>query len=131
MRHLFTLTLGGLLGVCLLAGDAAACHKKSCGGGCAPVACARPAPVACTRPAPVACPKPVKTCGYAKKSCCGGGLFHKKGCGTRTATVACNTGYVYSGYSYSYAAPVASGQTYATPQATGQSYGTPQVPSKR
>jgi hypothetical protein len=128
MRHLFTLALGGILGVCLLAGDAEACHKKKCGGGCAPVACYQPAP----------CPKPVKTCGHAKKSCCGGGLFHKKGCGSHTTTVACNTGYVYGGgYSYSgysYAAPVPSGQVgqvYAAPQATGQMYGTPPVPSKR
>lgn len=130
MRHLFTLALGGILGVCLMAGDAEACHKKSCGGGCAPVVCARPAPVVCARPAPVACPKPVKTCGFAKKSCCGGGLFHKKGCGSHAApVVACNTGYVNSGYTY--AAPMASGQTYAAPQATGQMYATPPVPAKR
>lgn len=118
MRHLFTLALGGFLGVCLLAGDAEACHKNKCGGGCAPVVCYQPAP----------CPRPVKTCGHhAKKSCCGGGMFHKKGCGT--TVVACNTGHVAGGYSY--AAPMASGQTYAAPQATGQMYGTPQVPSKR
>lgn len=118
MRHLFTLVLGGLLGVGLLAGDASACHKKKCGGGCAPVAC--------VQPAPVVCPRPVKTCAPKVKKC--GGLFHhKKSCNTCTPVVACNT---VSYNSYTYAAPMPSGQTYAAPQATGQSY-TPPVPSKR
>lgn len=74
MRHLITLALGGMLGACLLAGDAEACchvKKKTC------------------RPAPVACARPVKHhgCGHrAKKHC---GLFHnKRKCSTCSPHVA-------------------------------------------
>jgi len=121
MRHLFTLALGGLLGVCLLASDAEACHKKKCGGGCGggQVVCAQPVAYA--------------SCGHKAKKCGGGCHKQRKTCAA--PVMACNTGYAYGGgyaYSgYSYGAPMASGQTYAAPQATGQSYGTPQVPSKR
>ena len=115
MRHLFTLTLGGLLGVCLLAGDASACHKKKC---CAPapVVCYQPVPVTC---APVSC-APRKKCGLFS------GLCHKKTCAPApcVTVVTCNYAPTY------YAAPMASGQYYGSPQASGQSYGMPPVPTK-
>jgi hypothetical protein len=128
MRHLTNVALAGVLGVFLLAGNAEACHKNKCGGGCAaPVACA-PAPVARVQPAP--CARPVKTaCAPRVKKCGGGGLFaglcHKK---KSCAPAPCTTTVAYA-YNYTTVAP--SAQTYGTPQATGQFYGTPPVPSKR
>jgi hypothetical protein len=129
MKHLITMALAGVLGVCLLAGDAEACHKKRCG--CAgPVACA-PAPVVCVQPAP--CARPLKmACAPRVKKCGGGGLLaglcHKK---ATCAPAPCATVVAYNYAPTYYGAPMATGQSYATPQATGQSYGMPPVPSKR
>jgi hypothetical protein len=130
MKHLMTLTLGGILGVCLLSGDAEACHKQKCG--CATTAACAPAPVVCARPAP--CAKPVKTaCAPRVKKCGGGlggllaGLCQKK---QSCAPAPCTTVVAYN-YAPTYVgAPMPSGQSYPTPQATGQSY-MPPVPSKR
>jgi hypothetical protein len=120
MRHLTKLVLAGVLGVFLLTGDAQACHRNRCGGGCGS-GCGRP----------VGCYKPVSLgCGLRAKSCCGGVLFHKRGCGTHAApVVACNYAYARGG-GYSYGAPMATGQSMGTPQVPGKSMGTPQVPGK-
>jgi hypothetical protein len=116
MRHLTKLALAGALGVFLLAGDANACHKKRCGGGCAPQ--------------PVCYQRASHGCGQHGKPCCGGVLFHKRGCGNcARPVVACNYAPVYGG-GYSYGAPMASGQYMGTPQVPGKSMGTPQVPGK-
>jgi hypothetical protein len=131
MRHLSTLALGGIVSVLLLAGDAEACHKRTCGCA-APVACA-PAPVVCARPAPARCPKPVKiACAPRVNKCGGGGLLaglcHRK---TSCAPAPCTTVVAYNYAPTYYGAPMGSGQYYPTPQAAGQSYATPPVPSKR
>lgn len=122
MKHLITLALGGMLGVCLLAGDASACHKKKCGCGapaaCAPVVCAQPAP--CARPVKTACAPRVKKCGG------GGGLFaglcHKK---QRCAPAPCGPVVAYNYAPTYYGAPTASGQYMTSPQTM-----MPQVPAK-
>lgn len=106
MKHLITMTLGGILGLCLMAGDAEACHKNKCGGGCAqPVACA-----------------PVKTCAPKQKKC-GGGMFSmchkKKSCATCTGPV----------MAY-YSAPMATGPYMGSPQYTAPVMGAPQIPTK-
>jgi hypothetical protein len=118
MRHLTKLALAGALGVFLLTGDAQACHRNRCGGGCG---------------TQVSCYRPVSHgCGPRAKSCCGGVLFHKRSCGTYAGpVVACNYGYSYGGgYSYGYGAPTPTGQYMGTPQVPGKSMGTPQVPGK-
>ncbi len=121
MRHLTKLALAGFLGVFLMVGDAEACHRNRCGGGCGG--------------ARYSCGHRVNRCGG------GGGCHHRRAC--CGPVVACNYGgYAHGGYTYggyvapmttgqTYAAPQATGQTYAAPQATGQYQGTPQVPSKR
>ena len=118
MKHLSKLALVGALGVFLLAGDAEACHKKKCGGGCG---------------------------GAQRVKKCGGG--HKRqACATPVAYNSCGGGYGYGGgggYAYGggyqtaygggygYGAPMATGQNYA-PTATGQyaTGTTPQAPGK-
>jgi hypothetical protein len=133
-RHLTMVALGGLLSSFLLAGNAEACHKNKCNKCAAPAACA-PAPVACAQPAP--CPRPVKvaSCAPRPKKCGGGGLlaglFHKKNsCATCAPAPAPCTTVVYNAPTYTYSAPLASGQYVGTPQASGQYVGTPQVPGK-
>lgn len=110
-RHMMILSLAGVFGLVLSAGDASACCKKKCTPACAPapvVACApAPAPVVTCAPAPVAC-APAKKCGGMKfKMPKMGGLCHKK------AAPACAAAPV------AYYAPAAS---YASPQASAQSY---------
>ena len=105
MRHLMTLTLGGMLGACLLVGDASACchAKKTC------------------QPAPVVCAQPVKQhgCGHRTKGC--GGLFHnKRKCSTCAPRVA----------TCGYAAPMMPHPVMAAPQASGQYLAIPQAPTK-
>jgi hypothetical protein len=116
-RHLSLLALGGILGLFLMAGDAEACHKKTCGS----------APVVCVKPVPPPCVK--TTCAPRPKKCCLSGLFaglgHKKSCAPAPAP--CATPVVYA---RSYPAVAPSGQTWAAPQAAIPSYGTPQVPTK-
>lgn len=126
-RHLTKLALTGFLGVFLMAGDAEACHRNRCGGGCGGGG---------------------YSCGHRVKKC---GGCHRRNCGGCGGTVVvCNYGgyahggygHGYGGYGYGgygapmttgqyYGTPQATGQTYAAPQATGQYRGTPQVPSKR
>ncbi len=109
MRQLSALAVVGILGAAL-AGDAEACHKKKCGGGCAPVV------VSYAQPA-------YSSCGHKAKKC--GGGCHKKKTACYTTVVA------YNNYA-SYPTVAPSGQYMGTPQATGQSnMMTPPVPSKR
>ncbi len=59
VRHLTTLVLGGILGSMVLVGNAEACHKNKCNGGCrTTVVCAAPVPAPCVQP--VAYCKPVR-----------------------------------------------------------------------
>src|SRR5438270_11846921 len=88
MRHLTTWALSGLLGSILLVGNAEACHKKRCGGGCGgggQVVCAQPVVSA----APVACAPRAKGCHHGNR-CGGGGLCgHRGGGGHHQRPVAC------------------------------------------
>ena len=124
MRQLTALAVVGFLGVAL-AGNAEACHKKKCGGGCGTTTACVPV-VTC--PQPVACAAPVNSgCGHRARKCGGGGLFagcHKK---KACAPAPCAAPVAYA-YNYTTVAP--SGQYMGTPQATGQMV-SPPVPSKR
>lgn len=115
MKHLITLALGGMLGVCLLASDASACHKSKCGGGMR---------TTCYQPAVNS------NCGGGHRANkCGG--CHKKmnRCTCAAPVMACGYGYAYPTYA-SYQAPMATGQHMGTPQATGQYMTTPHAPGK-
>jgi hypothetical protein len=122
-RHLLTLVLSGLVGSLVLAGNAEACHKKTCTCAPAPCAVAVCAPAPCPAPAPVCAP----TC--APKKC---GLFAhmqgmKLGCHKRAVCAApvapvcaapvapCPTVAYYSAPVY-YSAPA----VYSSPQASAQ-----------
>lgn len=141
-RQLTALAVVGILGFAL-AGNAEACHKKKCGGGCGnTTACVTTAtyvpPAACAAPARSGCGHKARKCGGG-----GGGLCHKKNRNTCNATpVAYNCGGYggggygggyygggYAGGGYTTVAP--SGQYMGTPQATGQQMVAPPVPSKR
>lgn len=121
MRHLTALAVVGFLGVAL-AGNAEACHKKKCGGGCGQTTACVTVVSYCQ---PVACAAPARGCGHKARRCGGGGLCHKK---NRNVCYTTPVAYNYGG-GYNMAAP--SGQYMGTPQATGQQMVAPPVPSKR
>jgi len=113
VRHLTTLVLGGILGSMVLVGNAEACHRNKCNGGCArPVVCAAPVPAPCVQRVayckPVRCAKPVVAtcCAPRVKLCCKISLpkFCHKRCAPPTPVC------------YAVATPVA----YPTPQASAQ-----------
>jgi hypothetical protein len=133
-RHLTVVALGGLLSSFLLAGNAEACHKNKCNTCAAPAACA-PAPVVCAQPAPRPRPVKVASCAPRPKTCGLGGLLaglghKKKSCAPAPAAAPCATVVYNYAPTYSYGAPVASGQYAGTPQASGQYVGTPPAPGK-
>lgn len=135
-RQLTALAVVGILGFAL-AGNAEACHKKKCGGGCGnTTACVTT--VTCVQPA--ACAAPARSgCGHKAKRCGGGGgLCHKKNRNACSSMpVAYNCGGAYAGaygggaYAGAYTTVAPSGQYMGTPQATGQQMVAPPVPSKR